>query len=221
MYLGNNKEPNSLSSNLFKILPIHLREMIIELRSESEDIAKMIQLVESMRPVYKTNYTGKIARDKTGKPLNPVENVKNLEFITEHIESLYYNKTRNSDAGIEMSTVPLSKFAKFVNGLFGKELIKVPEDNKVTISANKVMTTLNNFYMTKTLGLAAIPGAAHLVGGTINTFANAGVYIDKASILRAELKMLGAFFNKDEKSKKEAALLARIHPFLADEVMRK
>lgn len=208
------KDTSKLSTDVHNNILLGVREMLrFELRDQTEDLAKAILLVEKLRLMFKTNWRGNIRRNKlTGEPIAPVENVENYNYLVKHMEAIFYNKTNiGSDYTFQ---IPVKQVVERINKTFGAHL-HVPEQ-ETHLSLSKFVDGLNNFYRMKTLGLALIPGGAHIIGGTINTFINKGIFIDGKDILQSEADFASGFFWKDERMKKQAALLAYFHPFVTD-----
>jgi DNA-directed RNA polymerase specialized sigma24 family protein len=67
------------------------------------------------------------------------------------------------------------------------------------ISLNKSLTTLNNFFQLKTLGLNPLSALSSLFGGSFQSIINAGTYFTKSEFLANEFKIAGRMKGADAK----------------------
>lgn len=203
------------SMDLFKVIALWDSEIIkFKLRTESEELAKLIHYTEEQRKAYDSTATGKLKRNTEGKPI-PISNQVNTAYIKEHIDAAYYGKALDDEFDVVIS-VPYKSAVLKINKLFGKEVLSVPEKEEIKVSGKKAIQVMNRYFVTKTLGVNLMTSIAQLFGGTMNTFINQGVLFNKKDLLDAEMQYVGARFYADEPSKRLAGLIGFIHPFVED-----
>jgi hypothetical protein len=88
----------------------------------------------------------------------------------------------------------IGEFAEKINKKLGMKILPEGFAGK-QISANKMISTINRFFQTKTLGLSLLAPTSNLFGGTAQALINAGKYYTKSDYASSEMwinaKMLG------------------------------
>lgn len=203
------------SMDIFKVIALWDAEIIkFKLKTESEDIARLLHYTESQRKAYDSTATGKLRKTAEGKPI-PISNEVNASYIKEHIDAVYYGKQLDDEQDVAVN-LPYKSAVLKINKLFGREMLAVPEEDEIRVSGKKAVQAMNRFFVTKTLGLNVMTSIAQLFGGRINAYINQGIFFNKKDLLEAELKFTSGRFYGSEQDKNMAGLVGYLHPFLDD-----
>lgn len=212
------KDYSGKSMDIFRVIGLWEREMVkYNLKVESERMARLIAYTEEGRKALKTKKSGTIERNKiTNDPIE-VSNEINARYIKDHIDAVWYGKSLSDEADLSIK-VPVKAIAEKVNKFFGREIMTVPTEESVSISGIKGLDAMNRFFVTKTLGLNVITAGSNLIGGSINSYINQGLYFDKKDVLEAEAQYMASKFHA-LRDQKMAGLLVYFHPYLEDKSM--
>lgn len=209
------------SMDIFKVLALWDREIIkYKLKTESENLAKLVAYTEEgqgrgrTKGAYKTTRTGKLERDKEGRPII-ISNEINAKYVKEHIDAVWYGKHMSDESDVSI-TIPYKSAVQTLNKLFGRTIIDEPEQETIEVSGVKAIAAMNRFYVTKTLGLNVFTSLAQLFGGSINAYINQGIFIDKKDLAESEYQFISGKFWGSEEMKKMAGLLKYFHPYTDD-----
>lgn len=203
------------SMDIFKVMALWDKEIIrYKLRTESEALARMLHYTEEHRKAYKTKKSGKLDVDESGFPIT-ISNEVNAKYVKEHIDAVWYGKNMSDQMDLVIE-IPYKAVVERINKLFGKQIIPVPEEEKVAISGTKALSAINRFFVAKTLGLNIRTSVAQLFGGTVNTYINQGKFFNKKDVLESELEYVSGSFWKTPQTKKMAGLLAYLHIYTDD-----
>lgn len=209
------------SMDIFNVMALWDAEILkFQLRSESEALARLLYYteVDERRKAYDSGPTGKLKRSKdTGRPIL-VSNETNASYIKEYLDAIYYGKDVSNEFDVTVN-IPWGAAVRKINSMFGKEMITQPEEDEIKLSGVKLISTMNRYFVTKTLGINVMTSVAQLFGGTTNILINQGIYFNKKDVLEAELMYTSGKFWADMNAKKMAGLIGFIHPYMEDRTM--
>ena len=188
-----------VSEDLFKNMTL-LNEMAIRYKylSQIENQAKAILRTESQKEAIKTSYYGTTKYKRDGTPETTSDNTENTELIRDMIESIIYGHKYVESGNFDQLLGGLGNFGKRANKIFGAKILPEKYDN-AQISLNKVVDSINNYFQVKSLGLNPISSLANLLGGSFQTWINAGKYYTKAEFLKNEFMMAQRMHGVDQK----------------------
>ena len=188
-----------VSEDLFKNMTL-LNEMAIRYKylSQIENQAKAILRTESQKEAIKTSYYGTTKYKRDGTPETTSDNTENTELIRDMIESIIYGHKYVESGNFDQLLGGIGNFGKRANELFGVKILPEKYDN-AQISLNKVVDSINNYFQVKSLGLNPISSLANLLGGSFQTWINAGKYYTKAEFLKNEFMMAQRMHGVDQK----------------------
>ena len=188
-----------VSEDLFKNMTL-LNEMAIRYKylSQIENQAKAILRTESQKEAIKTSYYGTTKYKRDGTPETTSDNTENTELIRDMIESIIYGHKYVESGNFDQLLGGLGNFGKRANKMFGAKILPEKYDN-AQISLNKVVDSINNYFQVKSLGLNPISSLANLLGGSFQTWINAGKYYTKAEFLKNEFMMAQRMHGVDQK----------------------
>ena len=188
-----------VSEDLFKNMTL-LNEMAIRYKylSQIENQAKAILRTESQKEAIKTSYYGTTKYKRDGTPETTSDNTENTELIRDMIESIIYGHKYVESGNFDQLLGGLGNFGKRANKMFGAKILPEKYDN-AQISLNKVVDSINNYFQVKSLGLNPISSLANLLGGSFQTWINAGKYYTKAEFLKNEFMMTQRMHGVDQK----------------------
>ena len=188
-----------VSEDLFKNMTL-LNEMAIRYKylSQIENQAKAILRTESQKEAIKTSYYGTTKYKRDGTPETTSDNTENTELIRDMIESIIYGHKYVESGNFDQLLGGLGNFGKRANEMFGAKILPEKYDN-AQISLNKVVDSINNYFQVKSLGLNPISSLANLLGGSFQTWINAGKYYTKAEFLKNEFMIAQRMHGVDQK----------------------
>jgi hypothetical protein len=125
------------------------------------------------------------------------------------IEAIIYGHKYVESESFDQLLGSISGFGKKVNDVLGIKLLPESFDDS-QISMNKTITSLNNFFQLKTIGLNPISAMSNLFGGSFQSMINAGTYFTKSEFFKNEMIMASKFMDQD--AKKRLALLEYFLP---------
>ena len=200
-----------VSGDLFRNMTL-LNDMAIRYKylTEIEDQMRLIARVESKKEAIKTSYFGTTKYNKvTGAVEKTSDNSSNTQLLTDMIEAIVYGHKYVESESFDQLLGSISGFGKRANKFLGVNIFPENFDDS-QISMNKSITSLNNFFQLKTLGLNPISALSNLFGGSFQSIINAGTYFTKADFVRNEMTMASEFTN--ENAKKRLAFLEYFLP---------
>ena len=187
------------SIDLFRNMTL-LNEMAIryEYLSQIEDQMRLIARVESNKGAIKTSYFGKTKYKEDGDPETTSDNSDNTQLIRDMMEAIVYGHKFVESDNFDQLLGSVSGFGKKANKLLGVNLFPENFDDS-QISMNKTLTSLNNFFQLKTLGLNPLSAMSNLLGGSFQSIINAGTYFTKSEFFANEMKLAATFGGEDAK----------------------
>jgi hypothetical protein len=187
------------SIDLFRNMTL-LNEMAIryEYISQIEDQMRLIARVESNKGAIKTSYFGKTKYREDGSLETTSDNSDNTQLIRDMMEAIIYGHKFVESDNFDQLLGSVSGFGKKANKLLGINLFPENFDDS-QISMNKTLTSLNNFFQLKTLGLNPLSALSNLLGGSFQSIINAGTYFTKSEFFANEMKLAASFGGEDAK----------------------
>jgi hypothetical protein len=198
------------SIDLFRNMTL-LNEMAIryEYLSQIEDQMRLIARVESNKGAIKTSYFGKTKYKEDGSLETTSDNSDNTQLIRDMMEAIIYGHKFVESDNFDQLLGSISGFGKKANKLLGVNLFPEKFDDS-QISMNKTLTSLNNYFQLKTLGLNPLSALSNLLGGSFQSIINAGTYFTKSEFFANEMKIASSFGGED--GKRRLALLEYFLP---------
>jgi hypothetical protein len=198
------------SIDLFRNMTL-LNEMAIryEYLSQIEDQMRLIARVESNKGAIKTSYFGKTKYKEDGSLETTSDNSDNTQLIRDMMEAIIYGHKFVESDNFDQLLGSVSGFGKKANKLLGVNLFPEKFDDS-QISMNKTLTSLNNYFQLKTLGLNPLSALSNLLGGSFQSIINAGTYFTKSEFFANEMKIASSFGGED--GKRRLALLEYFLP---------
>jgi hypothetical protein len=187
------------SDDLFKNMAL-LNEMAIRYKylSQIENQVKLLLRTESQKEAIKTSYYGTTKYKKDGTVETTSDNTENTELVRDMIESIIYGHKYVESSNFDQLLGGIGNFGKRANKLFGRKILPEKYDN-AQISLNKVVDSINNYFQVKSLGLNPISSLANLLGGSFQTYINAGKYYTKSEFLKNEFMITQRMHGVDQK----------------------
>lgn len=185
------------SEDLFRNMTL-LNEMAIryEYLSNIEDQMRLIVRVESNKEAIKTSYFGKTIYKEDGDPATVADNSDNTKLVRDMMEAIVYGHRFVENENFDQLLGGLAGFGKRANKVLGVKVFSENYDN-AQISMNKALGSLNNYFQLKTLGLNPISALSNLLGGSFQSYINAGTYFTKSQFLANEFLMAGRMNGAD------------------------
>jgi hypothetical protein len=204
------KIEGDVSTDLFKTMALY-NEMAIKFKylSDIEYQALLLNDIERNKGSIATTIFGKTKMDKLkNEPIIVEDNSKNSELVDKMIRGTIYGQMYLESESFDFVMGKVSEFGKKINEKIGIKLL--PENlSGRSISGNKMIHNMNNFFQLKTLGLSLLSPTSNLFGGTAQSLINSGKYFTKNDYTAAEMwingKMLG-LGDKDYRKKAVAAM---------------
>ncbi len=191
-----------MSNELFRNMTL-LNDMAIRYKylSQIENQMRLVSRVESKKEAIKTSYFGKTKYNKvTGAVEKTSDNSSNTQLLNDMIEAIIYGHKYVESESFDQIIGNIAGFGKKVNDLVGIKLLPETFDDS-QISMNKTITSLNNFFQLKTLGLNPISAFSNLMGGSFQSIINAGTYFTKSELFKNEMIMASKFMDQDAKKR--------------------
>lgn len=199
-----------VSDDLFRNMTL-LNEMAIryEYLSNIEDQMRLIVRVESNKEAIKTSYFGKTIYKEDGDIATTSDNSDNTKLVRDMMESIIYGHKFVESENFDQLLGGMANFGKRANKVLGVKLFSENYDNS-QISLNKALSSMNNFFQLKTLGLNPISALSNFLGGSFQSYINAGTYFTKSQFMANEFMIAGRMNGAD--SKKYLGLLEYFLP---------
>lgn len=191
-----------MSADLFRNMTL-LNDMAIRYQylTQIEDQMRLVARVESKKDAIKTSYFGTTEYNKiTGAVEKTSDNSSNTQLLRDMIEAIVYGHKYVESESFDQLLGSVSGFGKKVNKLVGIKLLPESFDDS-QISMNKTITSLNNFFQLRTLGLNPISAMSNLFGGSFQSMINAGTYFTKGEFFKNEMIMASKFMDQDAKKR--------------------
>ncbi|NBW34720.1 MAG: hypothetical protein EBR30_06805 [Cytophagia bacterium] len=187
------------SEDLFRNMTL-LNQMAIryEYLSNIENQLNLIIKTESNKEAIKTSYFGKTKYRSDGTLETTSDNTKNTQLVRDMMEAIVYGHKYVENENFDQLLGGISNFGKRANKLLGRKVFTEDYDDAM-ISLNKTITQLNNFFQLKTLGLNPISALSNSLGGSFQSFINAGKYFTKTDFVRNEFMMAAKMNGVDSK----------------------
>jgi len=183
-----------VSEDLFKTMALY-NEMAIKFKylSSIEEQSLALLAIERNKDAIATSVFGK-TQYKDDQIQYTGDNSKNAELLENMIKSVIYGQKYLQSESFDQLLGTIGNFAEKINNKLGVKVLPEGFAGK-QISANKVISTINRFFQTKTLGLSLLAPTSNLFGGTAQSLINAGKYYTKSDYASSEMwinaKMLG------------------------------
>jgi len=179
------------SEDLFRNMTL-LNEMAIryEYLNNIENQMKLIIRTEANKEAIKTSYFGKTKYKADGDIETTSNNAENTQLVRDMMEAIIYGHKYVENENFDQLLGGLGNFGKKANEKLGMKIFPEQFDN-TQISLNKTITQLNNFFQIKTLGLNPISALSNFLGGSFQSYINAGTFFTKSEFMKNEF-MLGA-----------------------------
>lgn len=195
------------STDLFKTIALY-NEMAIKFSymSEIENQGRALIRLEKNKKAIATSVFGRTSIDEiTGElELNP-NNVENSKLVEDMVKSIIYQQKYIESETFDQLLGKLGGVTNKINKKLGYKLLPENLDNR-QISVNKSISTLNNFFQLKTLGLNPLSSLSNLFGGKTQSLINAGKYFTKSDFVSTEMWLLANKMGGSDKQKMLAAL---------------
>jgi len=187
------------SEDLFRNMTL-LNEMAIryDYLSNIEDQMRLIVRVEANKEAIKTSYFGKTIYKEDGDVATTSDNSDNTKLVRDMMESIIYGHKFVESENFDQLLGGLAGFGKRANKVLGVKVFSENYDNS-QISMNKTLSSLNNYFQLKTLGLNPISALSNFLGGSFQSYINAGTYFTKSQFLANEFLMAGRMNGADAK----------------------
>jgi len=188
-----------VSSDLFRNMTL-LNEMAIryDYLNNVENQMKLIIRTEANKEAIKTSYFGKTKYRGDGSIETTSDNSDNTQLVRDMMEAIIYGHKYVESENFDQLLGGLGNFGKRANEKLGMKIFPEQFDN-AQISLNKTITQLNNIFQIKTLGLNPISALSNFLGGSFQSYINAGTYFTKADFLRNEFLIAGKMRGADAK----------------------
>ena len=199
-----------VSDDLFRNMTL-LNEMAIryEYLSNIEDQMRLIVRVESNKEAIKTSYFGKTIYKEDGEVATTSDNSDNTKLVRDMMEAIVYGHKFVESENFDQLLGGMADFGKRANEVLGVKLFSENYDN-AQISLNKALSSMNNYFQLKTLGLNPISALSNFLGGSFQSYINAGTYFTKSQFMANEFMIAGRMNGAD--SKKYLGLLEYFLP---------
>ena len=191
-----------MSTDLFRNMTL-LNDMAIRYQylTEIEDQMRLVARVESKKEAIKTSYFGTTKYNKvTGAVEKTSDNSANTQLLRDMIEAIVYGHKYVESESFDQLLGSVSGLGKRINNLIGIKLLPETFDDS-QISMNKTITSLNNYFQLKTIGLNPLSALSNLFGGSFQSMINAGTYFTKAEFFKNEMIMASKFMDQDAKKR--------------------
>ncbi len=195
------------STDLFKTIGLY-NEMAIKFgyMSEIENQSRALIRLEKNKKAIATSVFGRTSIDEiTGElNLNP-NNVENSKLVEDMVKAIIYQQKYIESETFDQLLGKLGNATEKINKKLGFDLLPKNISNR-QISANKAISTLNNVFQLKTLGLNPLSSISNLFGGKTQSLINSGKYFTKADFVSTEMWLLANKLGGSDKQKMLAAL---------------
>jgi hypothetical protein len=187
------------SNDLFRNMTL-LNEMAIryEYLNNVENQMKLIIRTEANKEAIKTSYFGKTKYKADGSIETTSDNAENTQLVRDMMEAIIYGHKYVENENFDQLLGGLGNFGKRANEKLGMKVFPEQYDN-AQISLNKSITQLNNFFQIKTLGLNPISALSNFLGGSFQSYINAGTYFTKSEFMKNEFMLTARMKGVDAK----------------------
>jgi hypothetical protein len=188
-----------VSEDLFRNMTL-LNEMgirysyLINIEKQMNNIIR----VEGNKEAIKTSYFGKTKYKTDGTIETTSDNSDNTQLVRDMMEAIIYGHKYVESENFDQLLGGLGNFGKRANEKLGMKVFPEQFDN-AQISLNKTITQLNTIFQIKTLGLNPISALSNFLGGSFQSYINAGTYFTKADFMRNEFLIAGKMRGADAK----------------------
>lgn len=190
---------DEVSGDLFKNMTL-LNEMAIryEYLNEIEDQLNLIVATESNKDAIKTSYFGKTVYKADGDIETTSDNTENTKLVRDMMEAIIYGHKFIESENFDQLLGGLGNFGKKLNDKLGVNIFPEKYTN-AQISLNKSLSWLNNTFQLKTLGLNPISALSNFLGGSFQSYINAGTYFTKSEFVKNEFLIAARLNGVDAK----------------------
>lgn len=188
-----------MSNDLFKNLTL-INEAAIRYKylSEVENQVHLIANIESSKKAIKTSYFGKTKMSADGEPELTNDNTENTRLFNDMMEAIIYGHKYVESQNFDQILGSIGNFGKKANEKLGMKIF--PEEfNNSQISLNKSLDLLNNAFQLKALGLNPLSSIATYLGGSFQSYINAGKYFTKTEFAKNEFLLAQRMHGVDAK----------------------
>jgi hypothetical protein len=187
------------SEDLFRNMTL-LNSMAIryEYLSNIENQLNLIVKTEGNKEAIKTSYFGKTKYRTDGTLETTSDNSDNTKLVRDMMEAIVYGHKYVESENFDQLLGGISNFGKRANKILGRKVFSEDYDD-AQISLNKTITQLNNVFQLKTLGLNPISALSNFLGGSFQSYINAGKFFTKADFIRNEFMLAGKMNGVDSK----------------------
>ena len=177
------------SEDLFRNMTL-LNNMAIryEYLSNIEHQLNVIIKVESNKEAIKTSYFGKTKYRPDGTLETTSDNSDNTKLVRDMMAAIVYGQKYVESENFDQLLGGIANFGKRANKVLGRKIFTEDYDD-AQISLNKTITQLNTVFQMKTLGLNPISALSNFLGGSFQSYINAGKFFTKADFVRNEFMM--------------------------------
>ena len=193
------------SSDLFKTMALY-NEMAIKFgyMTEIENQGRALIRLEKNKKALATSIFGRTEKDEYGElKVNP-NNVENSQLVEDMVKAIVYGQKYIQSETFDQLLGTIGNFGGKINSKLGMNIFPENLDGR-KISVNKSVTTLNNMFQVKTLGVNLLSSVSNFFGGTANSWINSGKYFTKSDFVTTEMWL---FANKMGGSDKQLMLAA-------------
>jgi hypothetical protein len=199
-----------LSGDLFKNMALY-NEMAIRFKnlSDIEYQVRALVNIERNKQAIKTSVFGK-TKWEDGKIAYSNSNAENAELVEKMMKAIVYQQKYIESDTFDQLLGTFGDFGKRVNEKLGIKLLPENLEGR-QVSANKLITNMNNMFQLEVLGFNLLSSISNLFGGSAQSIINAGVYFTKTDFIGTEAwvfenKMKGMFTKEGDVQKMMAAL---------------
>lgn len=190
---------DEVSDDLFRNMTL-LNEMAIryEYLNEIEDQLNLIVATEANKDAIKTSYFGKTVYRPDGEIETTSDNTENTKLVRDMMEAIIYGHKFIESENFDQLLGGLGNFGKKVNDKIGYKIFPEKFTNS-QISLNKSLSWLNNTFQLKALGLNPISALSNFLGGSFQSYINAGTYFTKSEFAKNEFLIAARMNGVDAK----------------------
>jgi hypothetical protein len=177
------------SEDLFRNMTL-LNSMAIryEYLSYIEHQLNLIIKVEGNKEAIKTSYFSRTKYKPDGTVETTSDNSDNTKLVRDMMAAIVYGQKYVESENFDQLLGGIRNFGKRANKVLGRKIFTEDYDD-AQISLNKTITQLNSVFQMKTLGLNPISALSNFLGGSFQSYINAGTYFTKADFVRNEFMM--------------------------------
>jgi hypothetical protein len=213
IYFTSKLEEGDYSLDLFKNMAIY-NQMAIKFKymTEIEGQALALLALERNKQAINTSWMGKTKYDEKGNLEYIKDNSKNAKLLENMISAIVYGQKYIQDENFDIA---LGKIGEKVNNALGMKIFPENVAGK-QVSFNKLVSGLNGYFSSKTLGFSFLAPFSNLLGGSFQSVINAGTYMTKTDVTSAQAFMASKGLQKEEDNKKFAAAMQYFLPLTED-----